>query len=197
MAYMVYDRTDSETWQVWAGCLGCYNAGRLIGEWLPALDPDTDAAGLTASGHCVRCGSDEWQCLDTELPLINGEPGLGEAAGHATGLAEALDRLADRGLDHCADAFVEYAADLGATDGFTDLAETFMDRTLSTVTDDDGPAGLAEALAESEIYQESELPAWARGQYWAVLQGMAASWINGGVAHAYRNGSDGFVWLTD
>lgn len=35
----------SETPRVWVGCLACYNAGRLIGEWFDAEDAPTDMEG--------------------------------------------------------------------------------------------------------------------------------------------------------
>lgn len=72
--------------RAWVGCLGCYNEGRLNGEWLDASDCDDLPAHLptaqlaTYEGtdseyvRCTRCGSDEWWCFDTELsPFIDGE----------------------------------------------------------------------------------------------------------------------------
>lgn len=30
--------TQTNEFAVWIGCLACYNAGRLVGEWFPAID---------------------------------------------------------------------------------------------------------------------------------------------------------------
>lgn len=48
----------------WIGCLGCYNAGRLVGRWYTAdeIADDPDLIPTT----CDRCGSDEFDTFDTE-----------------------------------------------------------------------------------------------------------------------------------
>jgi antirestriction protein len=41
---------DTSEMKVWVGCLGCYNDGKLIGKWMPALeanDVTKEALGLT------------------------------------------------------------------------------------------------------------------------------------------------------
>jgi antirestriction protein len=54
--------------RAWVGCLGCYNNGRLTGEWLDAEGAqDLTGAGLTNDdGRCVRCNAEEFWCLDVE-----------------------------------------------------------------------------------------------------------------------------------
>jgi antirestriction protein len=93
---------DDTTPRAWVGCLGCYNAGRLVGEWVDgaeAGDPAAwAAAGLnlgcvdTVHGPCCgRCGGDEWWCLDHEGygGLIPGEC----SPSTAQTIAEVLDDL--------------------------------------------------------------------------------------------------------
>jgi hypothetical protein len=67
---------DTDTPRAWIGCLGCYNAGRLIGKWIDGIDcDDLESAGLTDSaGRCNRCGADEFLALDHEnfLGLLDG-----------------------------------------------------------------------------------------------------------------------------
>jgi antirestriction protein len=76
--------------RVWVGCLGCYNAGYLIGEWVDAAKADTITVERLA--ETMREGSDvraehlgtwhpaaspheELWCMDTEglAPFIDGE----------------------------------------------------------------------------------------------------------------------------
>lgn len=86
--------------RVWVGCLGCYNDGRLIGEWADAADADPVEMGLAELGpegadyrgpFCKRCHADEFWCFDQEglAPFIDGE--CSPAAAQA--LAETLDEL--------------------------------------------------------------------------------------------------------
>ena len=40
--------------RVWVGCLGCYNAGRLVGRWVDAEDAaDLSPEDVRAIGHLV------------------------------------------------------------------------------------------------------------------------------------------------
>jgi antirestriction protein len=93
--------TSEATPQAWVGCLACYNAGHLVGEWIDgaeAGDPAAwAAAGLnlgcvdTVHGPCCgRCGGDEWWIFDHE-----GYGGLIEecSPAEAQTIAEVLDDL--------------------------------------------------------------------------------------------------------
>lgn len=91
-----------DTPTAWVGCLGCYNNGALIGQWLEGeLIGDPVAAGLASletvgdytAPRCVRCFSDEFMVFDHEdfHGLIRGECSLREAA-EAVETLEELDR---------------------------------------------------------------------------------------------------------
>lgn len=58
---------------VWIGCLQCYNAGDLVGDWYPAAD----AAGVTTSalhGRPIRPGThEELWVMDHEYLPVRGE----------------------------------------------------------------------------------------------------------------------------
>lgn len=74
--------------RVWVGCLACYNAGRLTGEWMDAADAN--------DWKCpVDPAHDEHQCLDHEIPWINHEPGQAEAVEWAEAVAGVEDDEAE------------------------------------------------------------------------------------------------------
>jgi len=67
--------------RVWIGCLHCYNAGRLVGEWFDAVDADEATLAdvhRDAGGSCVGC--DELWCFNDENLPVRGEMGPNEAA---------------------------------------------------------------------------------------------------------------------
>ena len=55
----------SGTPRAWVGCLGCYNAGELVGKWLDKDEAeDLEAAGLSADSRCVQCNAGEFWVFD-------------------------------------------------------------------------------------------------------------------------------------
>ena len=99
--------------RVWPGCLACYNAGRLVGEWMDASE--------AAEYRCpVNPTHEEFQCLDHEIPWISGEIG----ATTATEWAEAVANVED----HEAEAFVIFAKDQGWRSPADVDLENFRDR---------------------------------------------------------------------
>ncbi len=75
----------------WVGCLGCYNNGELVGEWLDVEGVrDLDSTGLTEGGRCVRCGAEEFDVMDVE--------GIRHPGGHyfsPASFVETVDAFAD------------------------------------------------------------------------------------------------------
>ena len=75
----------TDTVRAWVGCLGCYNNGNLVGEWIDGTEcADLVEAGLTyrpdvaglPSEICKRCGAEEFWVMDHEgLPaaVLSGE----------------------------------------------------------------------------------------------------------------------------
>lgn len=51
--------------RVWVGCLACYNAGRLIGEWRDAVD--------ASDYECPSGRHEEYWIMDHEIPGVDGE----------------------------------------------------------------------------------------------------------------------------
>lgn len=86
----------SDDMKVWVGCLACYNEGRLVGEWLDALQ-----AGEYVP--CHRAGHEECWCFATDTPWITGECSPSEAQA----IAEAIEALPDH-LDR--DAVLAYVS---------------------------------------------------------------------------------------
>jgi hypothetical protein len=137
--------------RVWVGCLGCYNAGHLVGQWVDAIEADTVTVETLAER--IRTGFDEPQraleehlgtwhpqaspheelwCLDAEglEPFIAGE--CSPAA--AQRLAEQLDGLDDHELQTLL-AYVEamggprnWDAGVDWSDVATEAAEAFVGR---------------------------------------------------------------------
>jgi len=129
---------DTDTPSAWIGCLGCYNAGRLIGKWIPGLEcGDLHAAGLTDSaGRCNRCGADEFLALDHEnfLGLLDGEPNPQECLDAAQKLEEIEDHehaivraWLSNGMNFDLDSMRECYIGEFSTD--EDMAQEFIDGT--------------------------------------------------------------------
>lgn len=68
--------TDT-TPRVWIGCLACYNAGRLVGDWHDASDADEVT---TADVHGRDSSHDELWCFDLENIPVRREMSPSEAA---------------------------------------------------------------------------------------------------------------------
>lgn len=74
--------------QVWVGCLGCYNDGRLVGEWIDAEDAEDitidvlhDYLPATLRTQVERDSAhDELWCFDTNNMPKSGEMQLMDAA---------------------------------------------------------------------------------------------------------------------
>lgn len=85
---------NDTTPRVWVGCLGCYNSGRLIGQWVEGTSAgDTERVSLSDSdGRCLNCGGDEFWVFDHENfgGLISGECSPMEAQEKAE-LLESVD----------------------------------------------------------------------------------------------------------
>lgn len=129
---------DTDTPRAWIGCLGCYNAGRLIGKWLDGVEcDDLQAAGLTDSDDkCLRCGADEFMALDHEnyLGVLNGEVSAQEAADAAQLLSSVEDYERDilvawlsNGMEFDLDAMRECY--IGEYSSDEDMAEEYLDNT--------------------------------------------------------------------
>lgn len=63
---------ETDTLRVWVGCLACYNAGKLRGEWVDAIDADEMTPERL---HGRATSHEELWCLDTDDPwhIIPGE----------------------------------------------------------------------------------------------------------------------------
>jgi hypothetical protein len=91
---------SGDAFAVWVGCLGCYNGGRLNGEWVDARDCDDLAAlGLAKQDEngvywCNSCGADEFWIFDTDTQIkeYQKEMSIQSAKEKARDLAAALER---------------------------------------------------------------------------------------------------------
>jgi antirestriction protein len=94
--------------RVWVGCIGCYPAGSLTGDWVDATEVD-DADALSDAvtayrpdGTCAKCGSEEWESFDhegmhgvseTNLSLIAVIARAMEESDHPQAFAAWLDHM--------------------------------------------------------------------------------------------------------
>lgn len=139
--------------KAWVGCLGCYNSGALVGEWLEGEScGDIVAAGLArvethgdyTAPRCVKCGGDEFWVFDHEGygDLLGGECSPSEAQAVAVAIAtiegEGLDieAVSAYASNHHYDvaAFDEWRADFedsyrGEYDSVEDYARQFIEDT--------------------------------------------------------------------
>lgn len=83
--------TQDRTPRAWVGCLGCYNSGRLIGEWMTADQIGDKFPADEHPHYCPRCGSDEFAAFDTE----NTPRGVGESVRGFLEWAETVEELDD------------------------------------------------------------------------------------------------------
>lgn len=94
--------SNDNTFRVWVGCLACYNAGRLIGEWFDAdsCPQDEDEFNDAIPGHVGMAARDgypheELWVMDHENSPVDGEYSPMAAAEYA----EWLDGLEDDQVD--------------------------------------------------------------------------------------------------
>lgn len=133
--------------RAWVGCLGCYNAGRLVGDWVNGTDADSLTVDALHLAHDVMTSAldvhEELWVMDHEGygGLLKGECSPAEAQR----LAEVLDTVPE----HQRDAFAAYVGDGNDPDDFEDA---YM-----------GEWGSVEDYASDYIEQSGELervPEW-------------------------------------
>ena len=104
-------QTETETPRAWVGCLGCYNAGKLVGQWVDGID----AGDLTPEDlHDGPTECEEMWVMDHEnyAGTIKGEC----SPSHAAEVAAVLDEVPEH-QGHAFAAFVEwYGTDSDAAD---------------------------------------------------------------------------------
>ena len=84
--------TDT-TPRAWIGCLACYNAGRLIGDWFDAATADEVTTYDVHGAHSRADSHDELWCFDHENIPVRGELAPLTAAVWGKCLAEVDDHL--------------------------------------------------------------------------------------------------------
>lgn len=175
--------------RVWVGCLGCYNAGALVGSWVDALEAESlephdhlAAAGISLPA-CGRLeGADERWCLDLEgfEGFIPGECSPAEAQR----VAEALEAVPDY-------------VPLGAVAAWVGNGSGTLED-LSAFDDDyagewDSEQAYAEDLADSigAIDSEARWPNdcidWERATRELFADGLWSAPAEGGGVHVFRS----------
>lgn len=110
--------------QVWIGCLACYNAGRLVGEWFPAVGADeVTLAQVHRSAGGARFGCEELWVMDHEHIPVRGEMDTTTAAAWGEAYQQAPD-----GLWEAVCAWVDSGAYVAAADASTPSLGDFEER---------------------------------------------------------------------
>ncbi len=172
--------TTLETPRIWIGCLGCYNAGNLVGEWFDAAEAPTstedteDEQGFNTlvkvpASHLAE-GHEEIWVMDHEgfLGLLDGEfsPSTGREVAEA--MAE-IEREHDE--DHLA-AYAAWRSVMGSTSNKVgDDVDEFMDAYLGKWADEEAYAseyadstGLLDSVPE-DLRGYFDMAAWARDMF--------------------------------
>lgn len=153
--------SDTEAFKVWVGCLACYNDGRLVGEWFDASEAPEDMEAFDdaleiAPGHHQIDGHEELWCFDTENSPVSGEFSPMDAVRYAELIEDlsipidALVAYLENQHEALTEESVEAAAEAYIGDSDTDMAGYF-----------------------AEIYDENELPEWARTHFWSIMERIA------------------------
>lgn len=162
--------------RAWVGCLACYNDGRLVGEWVDAVDADTFTP-------CQRPDHVEWWVMDHEGLPITGECSPMEATRWAVWLSEVVEWqrgavlawlslgaystdvdglpvLSDFDEAYCGewDSFREYAENLAEECGYVPTRDDVEGNPLLAYVDWD-------AWARDLAYDYNTAPAPAHGVY--------------------------------
>ena len=126
-----------DEFKVWVGCLACYNAGRLNGQWMDAEE--------APEWKCDRAHHEEFWCFDIEAPhaSLRHEMSPMEAAAIAEALAEVQANF------HPPVAYLAWCANVGAdVKEYADNQSSFEDGFCGTW---DSPRDYADDWAEQMI----------------------------------------------
>jgi antirestriction protein len=133
----VSEQATRETPRVWIGCLGCYNAGALVGAWIDATEGEDyephDAIGGDAGFDVPPCGriegSDERWVFDHEGfgGFLTGECSPSEAQRIAEGIAEVPDYVELAAVSAWAEDYGPAEVDLSDLSDFEDAYQGTYD----------------------------------------------------------------------
>lgn len=159
---------DDYKFKAWIGCLGCYNEGRVVGEWFDADNLPADEAewlaGLDSKPkpHGFGMTHEELWVMDTENSPVEGEMGVNDAQRYAEWLAP---------LDHVvSDPLAAYIKNYGE---FTEETVAKFQEAYKGEFDE-----MADAF--EGLYPESDLPEWAKSSRWSILRGMVEEYVQAG-----------------
>ena len=135
--------TTGEQPRVWIGCLACYNAGRLVGTWVDAVDADgvmpadvhrsmVEAGTAVVSADDVYVEADgsspheELWCMDHQG--FSGAIDSECSPAHAAQVAEAMAEAIENGLGDAFGEWVEHegAASIDWDTAAADFREAFL-----------------------------------------------------------------------
>lgn len=104
--------TSANKPKVWIGCLACYNEGRLVGDWVDAVDADeVDQATVhkhpEAAAYRNNTSHDELWCFDHDCLPMSGEIAPHDAVAWGERYEELEDSQWEPYLRWCTDVLHE------------------------------------------------------------------------------------------
>lgn len=141
--------------KVWVGCLACYNNGNLVGEWFEASEAPQDMDDfLTHVKHPASIPAhEELWCFDTDNSPVSGEFSPMDAVYYAELIEDldipqdALAAYLENQYESLTEESVEAATERFIGDSDSDMEEYY-----------------------SELYDEDNLPDWARPHFWSIVE---------------------------
>ena len=80
--------TSDITPRAWIGCLACYNAGHLVGDWFDAVTADEITTYDVHGAHSRADSHDELWVMDHEYIPVKGEMSPADAAAWGAAISE-------------------------------------------------------------------------------------------------------------
>lgn len=124
---------DNDTPEVWVGCLACYNAGRLIGQWYDALEAGELTPEQLHEGRLAQLEARDGGSPHEELWVMDHQGFGGLLTGEcspmeAQRLAEVIGELEDANLPvEAFAAWLQGEANSGAVSDFGDVFQGVWD----------------------------------------------------------------------
>lgn len=157
-------------YNVWVGCLACYNEGKLVGEWFPGSEAPTsveeweDTVGYPKSHKTAGYPHEELWVFDHENSPVDGE--------YSPSTAVEYGQILDTLEEHEREPFAAWLDNHNVRTLDSDAVTSFRDEYRGTY----------ESVFDFlwECYADMELPDWAEPHRGAIVRNIKGDWEQGG-----------------